>query len=1341
MSILRILSLAVLVAMPVAGASEPVAIVYSLTGEASLAAPAVRPLRLFDRLPSKAAVEVGPGSRLALAFTSGLRYEMGEGSQATLGTADFASRSGPIHPLSRVPPLPRLAPIAEGDRPGPRAGAVRIRGEEIGCLSPRDGAATLAGATVLRFQAVAGAAHHEVEIEDVRGNVIFHTVTEISAVGIPAGLLSPGTRYHWTVKAMDKPGPVVRGEADFVTISRQAAEAREKLRQAVEAADDGRALLEAVDHGLGMSGEECSQGAVVESVKPGSPGEASGLQPGDVLLSWSCPASLPAFPQSASGNIRSPYDLLPLEIEEAPRRAVTLRGKRGDQERVWTLTAGEWGIETRPGLEGDLAALYLEGKTKSEGDDLAAAEGIWRSAAESARTAGDGRLAAWFLDRLARTLAAAGKWPEADAAYEETLAALERESEALAAARLLRGWGKTFETRSAWDAAAERYQKALAFDRMAAPKSLSEARTLNELGITTAKRGDLSTAEEFLGQALTIREELAPGTVEVTGSLNNLGILARLRGDLNAAEDYLTRGENLQRRIAPNSADHALSFQNLGNLAANRGDLESAEAFHRQALAIFEKVAPGGDGVADCLQNIANIVMQRGDLAAADDLLRRSLALQEGRAPDELGISEVLVSLGNVASRRGELDAAEAYYRRALKIQEILSPNGREASASLANLGTVVALKGDHATARAYLRRSLEIKEALAPGLLSSAETLDELARLEMQDGGDLTTAESLLRQALVILEKQAPNCVDYAELLRHLGEVAARRGHFAEAIALHRRSLDLQRKLAPETTAEAETLYALGRAESLAGRREEGIRDSCRAIDVLDSQRGRIGGTQEARSSFEAAIGDYYQTCLEGLIQLGRPAEAFEVLERGRARSFLTLLAERDLRLFGLSPELDRQRRQSYANYDRAQSQLATLSAGRDDVEIERLTGELHDLRARQEEIITRIRRESPRSALVEYPETLNMEGVRAALDPGTVFLEYAVGAEATWLFVVQPAGAGVSVYRIPISAKALREEVEGFRRLLERPGSNRSESRSRGRRLYGLLVRPAEGKIADAKRVLVSPDGPLRTFPFAALCRRNRYLVEWKPIHSVLSGTVYAELTRSRPVRRNSEQPLAAFGDPVYPKSAPNSADPGIHEAVERGLNLEPIPASRTEVESIAALYPQSRVFLGRDATEEQVKSTAPGARLVHFACHGLLDERFPLNSALALTIPEHPEEGQDNGLLQAWEIFEGLRLDADLVTLSACDSGLGKEMGGEGLVGLVRAFQYAGARSVLASQWGVADDATADLMKRFYGYLRAGRSMDEALRAAQADLIRSKAFSHPYYWAAFQLTGDWK
>jgi CHAT domain-containing protein/Tfp pilus assembly protein PilF len=700
-----------------------------------------------------------------------------------------------------------------------------------------------------------------------------------------------------------------------------------------------------------------------------------------------------------------------------------------------------------------------------------------------------------------------------------------------------------------------------------------------------------------------------------------------------------------------------------------------------------------------------------------------------------LGISNTLISLGNIASRRGDQEAAQVYYRGAVAIQEELSPDSPEVAVSLANLGIVAALQGDFATARDYLERSLAITEKLAPESLAVAASLERLGQLETDSGGYPATAEDLFRRALTIYERIAPESLNASSILRDLGDVAIERERLPEALALYRRALDLQRKLAPGTTGEAKALYFLGRAERRAGRSEEGSRDLCNAIDVLDRQRARIGGTEEARTSFESTLGNYYQACLESLIQLGRPADAFHALERGRARSFLTLLAERDLRLSDLPPEFAAERRHLDAEYDRVQSQVARLSSGRDDAEIERLTNELRGLRTRQDEVVAILRRESPRSAALQYPQPLDLAGARAALDSGTVLLEYAVGMEKTWLFAVQSAdanGPGLSVFPVAAGDKTLREEVEAFRRLLRRPVSDRATLQNRARRLYDLLLRPAERRITGARRILFSLDGPLHTLPFAALMRRNRYLVEWKPIHSVLSATVYAELARSRPSGRDPRtERLDAFGDPIYPRSAPDApTDPAVRETFRRGLTLKPL------------LYPQTHAYLGRDATEERAKSLGPESRLIHFACHGLLDERFPLNSALALSLPEHQAEGQDNGLLQAWEIFESVRLDADLVTLSACDTALGKEMGGEGLVGLTRAFQYAGARSVLASLWGVADVSTARFMKRFYSHLRDGKSKDEALRKAQLEQIREKSrSSHPFYWAAFELFGDWQ
>jgi hypothetical protein len=263
MSIHRILSLGALVTLSLSvgraetGASKPVAIVYSLKGEATLPDASRRLLRLFDRLRAGTTLEVGPSSRLALAFGNGLRYELGEGSRVKLGAMNLASQTGPVHPLPRVPPLPRLDPIAKDDHPGPSAGAVPIRGERIMGLYPGHGATTLAGATVLRFEPVEAGGKYKVEVQDGQGNVIFEIETTASTVTLPAGLLRPGRRYDWMVRTVERAGPAAQGKEELVTLSAPVAEQREALRKALISEGDGAslALLAEVDRSLGLLAE------------------------------------------------------------------------------------------------------------------------------------------------------------------------------------------------------------------------------------------------------------------------------------------------------------------------------------------------------------------------------------------------------------------------------------------------------------------------------------------------------------------------------------------------------------------------------------------------------------------------------------------------------------------------------------------------------------------------------------------------------------------------------------------------------------------------------------------------------------------------------------------------------------------------------------------------------------------------------------------------------------------------------------------------------------------------------------------------------------------------------
>jgi len=255
-------------------AHTPVAIVYSLTGEASLTTPsgASRPVRLFDHLPVGTTVIVGPSSRLAMALRSGLRFELGEHSQVKLGWQDLAFRTGPVLALPRIPLLPCLLPIAAKDRPGPRAGAVRIRGGEITGLYPRGGATTLAEETVLRFGPVTGASSYQVEIVDDQGRNVFRAEIQSPPVKIPPGKLVAGHRYLWSVRTVDRPGAVAHGEAELVTLSESAAIAREETRKILEAEKPGSLLLLAeIDRSLGLwlEADEDLRAALAE--KPGDP--------------------------------------------------------------------------------------------------------------------------------------------------------------------------------------------------------------------------------------------------------------------------------------------------------------------------------------------------------------------------------------------------------------------------------------------------------------------------------------------------------------------------------------------------------------------------------------------------------------------------------------------------------------------------------------------------------------------------------------------------------------------------------------------------------------------------------------------------------------------------------------------------------------------------------------------------------------------------------------------------------------------------------------------------------------------------------------------------------------
>ncbi len=1001
-------------------------------------------------------------------------------------------------------------------------------------------------------------------------------------------------------------------------------------------------------------------------------------------------------------------------MEDVQRGRVVLAGVRGVKNFRWDLLPTLQGITVAPRFQSTLAEAYQTSRNREQaGDPAAAGQELERAAGlVSENHCADMEL--WLRDRAARLRAKARQWPEADAEYQVAVAKAHTIRAAHVEARLYMSWSEALLSRGDLTQARQQLERALSLEEKEGQEGLGVVTVLTRLGNVFERQDNLEEADRLYRRAYELVLHTAPGSGSEAATANNLAVVTGRRGDLAQAESYAARALAIREKLTPAGEAIIPSLLGYGNLLYARGDFAGAEAAFLRARKILENVQPEivafrpkSVALAITLHNLGVLALDRGDYTAAEDLFRRALALFEKVDPSGDQVRDNLEGLGDVALRQHQGAEAEDWWQRALTISEPLNPKGPKTAWCLRGLAEAARLQGKDAEAERLLERSLTIWQEINPEAFYAGLIHLSLGLL-LLDQGNSEAAEAHLQQAIHIAEKD-------------------------------RRPLP-------------ESFQALARLQAQKGQAEEATASYLAAADALEAQRTRLGGAEESQWLYSSALGDLYFEAAEYQIALGRPQEAWKFIERGRARGLQEMLAQRDLRFAAELPaELYIERRRLDAEYDRAQAALADWEPQRGPGEREALEGRLRDLRLEQAEVQERIRQASPRLGALESPIPLDLAAARSALDPGTVLLTYSVGESRSYLFVIEAEGApgpGLSFYQLAIGREDLKKEIEAFRSLLSRPDTLLSAIKQRGRHLYDLLIRPAEPVLAKADRWLISPDGPLHALPFAALFTGDHYLVELKPVHLAASAAVYKEIRAIRPEKPSAATvDLLAVGDPLYPAGLnthpETDADPQVQSVLRRGPRLEPLPETRVEVEAISKLFPHTRTLLGRDATEETIKSLAPQARQLHFACHGLLDERFPLNSGLALSIPEHPEEGRDNGLLQAWEIFEQVRLDADLVTLSACDTGLGQEMGGEGMVGLVRAFQFAGARSVVASLWSVADVSTAMLMKRFYTYLRQGKTKDEALRAAQLDLIHSEKseLSHPYNWAGFALYGDWR
>ncbi len=466
----------------------------------------------------------------------------------------------------------------------------------------------------------------------------------------------------------------------------------------------------------------------------------------------------------------------------------------------------------------------------------------------------------------------------------------------------------------------------------------------------------------------------------------------------------------------------------------------------------------------------------------------------------------------------------------------------------------------------------------------------------------------------------------------------------------------------------------------------------------------------------------------------LGFNNEAFNTLEHFRARNLLNMLAERDLSFSHDAPEeLLVEQKMTIYEYSQLQKKLSEADPADEDLHIE-LMNKMRKLRVRREEIAEKIRKASPKLAALQYPQPFHIDDVKKQLPEGTMFISYSVGKERTLAFVVLD--GILEVHSISVSREMLAKKINKYRKFLSSPQSDIDELNAISENLFDLLLSPLMSNIRKSERLLFCTDGPLHFLPIGTLKAEGKpYLAKLKPLTGTVSATVFFE-TLSDYNHSSEEAKMAIFGNPQY-----NSRKDDSEKLVIRGRELTALPGSGEEAEAIGHLYQkeQSKVFTGSAASEKNVKAQSEHVDFLHLACHGIIDEDFPMDSGLALAATGETEG--ENGFLQVWEIFESLHLNARLVTLSACETGLGKNMGGEGIIGLNRAFLYAGAKSVVSSLWSIGDSSTSVLMTKFYSSIQKNKPLDKSLQKAQIKMMKSKDYSHPFYWGGFVLNGNWR
>jgi len=949
--------------------------------------------------------------------------------------------------------------------------------------------------------------------------------------------------------------------------------------------------------------------------------------------------------------------------------------------------------------------------------------------------------------------------------------------------------------------AAEKYQAVLLQWRALGDR-LGEACTLHMLGYSYGRSGETPRAVDLYEQALSIWRTLTSHQQNQANTLYNLGGTYAFIGKPTEAVRSYQEAIKL-RRILGSKNGIAYALNSLGQVYINVGEFQLALKSYQEALGLRIEI---GDvaGQARTISNISGVYFYLGEFQEALNYCKRALPLRR-TAGDRRGEAFTLSNIGSNYRALGEPQRALEYYQQALSLLQAQGDRRSEAG-TLDALGQVYYDLGDYPKALEYENQSLSIRRTGGDryGEGSSLATLGGVyARMGNRQKALEYLEQSLqLTRATGDRRGEALTLHSAGELYRASGDQKKALAYFNDGLVLNRaiKNRFAEANLLYSIARIEQTAGQLDEARS----QVEGaiaIVESTRARVASTDLRASFFASKQ--DFYELDI-DLLMQSNRGGRNPENLAKAFSVSEQRRARSLLDSLEEAHASIRrAVSPELLARERALRAKLDqKAESQIKLLSGKHSEEQAAALAKEVATASADYEQVLAEITASDPRYAALTKSAPLDLpEFQKESLDPDTLLLEYSLGNERSYLWAVTP--TDITGYELPGRA-AIEDQARNIYDLLtarnrfvkfEKPDERQAriakadaEYATAAGRLSQVLLGPIAAKL-EGKRLLIVGDGALQYLPFAALpspvvnpAKGNEQTAReaYRPLNvdheitNLPSASILGVLRRVVAGRKPAPKTVAVLADPVFSKTdervratqsvrQTSNQRANSHEAVrgvdgsenelvravrdvggEHGFEIDRLPSTRKEADAILGLVHRTDQFEALDFRANRAAATSPELsqyRIVHFATHGLLNTTHPGLSGLIFSLVDRQGNDQ-NGFLPTHEVFD-LNLPADLVVLSGCRTGLGKEIKGEGMLGLTRGFMYAGAARVAVSLWDVSDQSTAELMARFYrGMLGKKRlSPAAALREAQVGMWKSAGGRAPYYWAAFVLQGEYR